>query len=152
MTPRETLDMMRRSVEALVVEEDSVLGRLAAIGKHSLAPEGAISFSQDWKVIWADDVMHKLAGYDGGELIGKSLSDLLGTQHQDAWLQIAHAKVASGEPTSQWDTPLVFPLRTKDGDEKAMLVRLSLQPVLGKTVFVIHMRAPGSLLDNDVTR
>lgn len=151
MTTRETLDMMRRSVDTLVQEENSVLGRLAAIGRTASSPEGVISFGPDWKVIWADDVMHKFAGYPDGELIGKSLSDLLGDRHKDAWLEVVKAQEKSSRPVARWDSPLAFQLRGKDGEERQMIVRVSHQPVLGKNVFVIHMRPPGSAVDGDDT-
>lgn len=143
--------MMRRSVETLVQEENSVLGRLAAIGRNTAYPEGVVSFGPDWKIIWADDVMHKFAGYDSGELMGKSLSDLLGDQHRDAWESVMKSQQLSPHPISRWDTPLIFQLRNKNGEERPMLVRVSHQPVLGKNVFVIHMRTPGSAFDGDDT-
>lgn len=146
-TAKETLDQMRRSVETLVQEENTVLGRLAAFGKNTLWPEGVISFNEDWRVIWADDVMHRFAGYESGELVGMSLSDLLGSQYKDAWLGMMRAHQTSGRISSRWDSPLTFQLKMKTGEERPMFVRVSLQAVLGKRVFVLHMRNQGSVAD-----
>jgi len=140
------LRQLREAVDRLIAEEGSIAGRLAALGKHQVAVEGVFSLDTEGRIIYADDVMHRLAGYDPPELIGMPWEHLLGDQHRDAYKAIFDHYVSSGDWKDGWAGPLVFPLRQQDGSERPMLVRVSPQQALGKHVLLVQLRPASSVV------
>lgn len=140
----ELQQQLRDSVQEIRQAEIQTAARIAAIGKHLVAVEGVISVDVESRIVFADDVMHKIAGYTPPALQGRPLTDLLGETHRDAYLQILKDYVESGEMSRSWEGPLVFPLRCADGSERPMILRASQQEALGRHILLLQLRPIGT--------